>query len=93
MGKNKAIILAIIVLVVVAIAFCYLNQKQKPEGEEMPTTFPKATGNINDAVNAFLQAANDENLVIGKGEDDKTLILSDSKEIGDFNQSANENEF
>lgn len=54
---------------------------------------PQITGNIDDAFDAFIQAADDEQLSAGTGEEEKVLIISDSQEISDFSQSADEYEF
>jgi len=54
---------------------------------------PKATGDINETVDAFIKEASDEKADLGSGEEEKALIISDSQEVSDFNQSADENDF
>jgi len=53
---------------------------------------PAATGDIDDAVDAFLKETVDiGNTVLG-GKDDASLLDEDSQEINGFSQSYNENE-
>ena len=88
MSKNTLILLIVIVVI---FAGWYLYYSKVPkEGE---TVFPEATGEVDDLVNALLQEIEDEQLLIGSLEGDKDLIFSDSQEVSDFSQSANENEF
>lgn len=68
----------------------FLPQKSGSEGEVF---LPKATGNIDETVDAFIKEASDEKIDLGSGEEEKALIVSDSQEVSDFNQSADENEF
>ena len=53
----------------------------------------KATGDIDDAVNAISAfSTNEESFLFGE-DDDASLITSDSQAIGDFEQSYDEGEF
>lgn len=88
MSKNTLILLIVIVVIFTGWYLYYLNIPK--EGE---TVFPEATGEVDDLVNALLQEIEDEQLLIGSLEGDKDLIFSDSQEVSDFSQSANENEF
>jgi len=54
---------------------------------------PKVTGDIDDVVDSFIQAADDEQSSVGTGAEEKTLIISDSQDISGFSQSADEYEF
>lgn len=85
------IILILLIVIVVIFAGWFLYYRDIPkEGE---TVFPEATGEVDDLVNALLQEIEDEQLLIGSVRGDKNLIFSDSQEVSDFSQSANENEF
>jgi len=62
--------------------------------EELPVAVTKpATGNIDDAVNAILAEASDDQALFASVEKDAELIAVDSQAISDFGQSYNENEF
>ncbi len=68
----------------------FLPQNSGSQGE---VSLPKATGNIDETVDAFIKEANDEKIDLGSGEEEKALIISDSQGVSDFSQSANENDF
>jgi uncharacterized protein YpmB len=103
MTKNTTILIAILIVLILVGAFVYYsNMKPKVSSsgneeaqrpEEQKTVLPQATGDIDEAVDALLQSANDEQTAVGNADDDKKLITSDKQEISDFGQSANENEF
>ena len=103
MTKNTVIFIAILIaLILVGVFVYYSNIKPKvsslgggeaQRSEEQKTVMPQATGNIDEAVDALLQSANDEQTAVGNTDDDKKLITSDKQEISDFGQSANENGF
>lgn len=62
--------------------------------QELPVAVTKpATGNIDDAVNAILAGASDDQALFADAEKDAELIAADSQVISDFGQSYNENEF
>ena len=51
-----------------------------------------ATGNIDDAINAFIQDATNEQALAAEEDADASLINLDNQAINDFGQSYNENE-
>ncbi len=61
--------------------------------QELPvvTTIP-ATGNVDDAINAILNEAIDEQALFTDEGKDAMLLGADSQAISDFGQSFNENE-
>lgn len=62
--------------------------------QELPVAVTKpATGNIDDAINAILAGASDDQALFADAEKDAELIAADSQAISDFGQSYNENEF
>ncbi|MCX6761170.1 MAG: hypothetical protein NTZ84_03675 [Candidatus Nealsonbacteria bacterium] len=101
MTKNDAILPIVVVVLVLISAFLFYFSYTSVGPDVSPSdnliiqknNNPQITGNIDDAVNAFIQAAYDEQLSMGTGEEEKTLIISDSQEISDFSQSADEYEF
>lgn len=101
MTRNTAILsTTVIVLFSISAFFFYSSLKKigtevfSPEDLFIKTnTQPKATGNIDDAVDSFLRAANEEQISAGTGEEEKVFIISDSQEISSFSQSADENDF
>lgn len=96
-GRTNLIIISVIILVaVIAGTLIYLfpnSIKDYFAGRSQPSLIPPpATGNVNDLVEALLREISDEQGLLNKEEADAELILSDSKEISDFDQSINENE-
>ena len=98
--KYKRIVLGLAVIGIGVIVYFLLssgallprNSGSQGFGDQ-EVSLPKATGNIDETVNAFIKEANDEKIDLGSGEEEKALIISDSQEVSDFNQSADENEF
>lgn len=95
--KTNLVIISLIILVaVIAGALIYLfpdSIKDYFAGKSQPSLIaPAATGNVNDLVGALTKEISDEQTLLNEEETDAELILSDSKEISDFDQSINENE-
>lgn len=98
--RNGIILLVIITAIIIGaiLAYFYLPQGQplpsfapiKPKVQEIVP--PPATGNIDDAANAFLKELDDEQSLITEEESDALLITTDSQEISDFGQAINDNE-
>lgn len=88
MAKSKLILLIVVVIILVGALLYYLNISKEEE-----TIFPEATGEVDDLAKALLLEIDDEQSAIENIDSDKDLILSDSQEVSDFGQSANENEF
>lgn len=105
--KWKALATLGVVAAVVLIALGYYQfSSRTPEyaGEETPSiagqgemppvaSVTPATGNIDDAADAILAEILDAQSAFAAEEGDKTLLASDSQEIGNFGQSYDENEF
>ena len=96
-GKTNLVIISLIILIaVIAGALIYLfpgSIKDYFAGKSQPSLIlPVATGNVNDLVKALTREISDEQALLNEEDADAELILSDSKEINDFDQSINENE-
>ena len=96
-GKTNLIIISLIILIaVIAGTLIYLSPysiKDYFAGKNQSIIItPVATGNVNDLVEALKREISDEQFLLNEEEADVDLILSDSKEISDFDQSINENE-
>lgn len=97
-NKNLIILLAVASVVIVVVLACYFSF---PEGPSTSYFFPKtqagivppkATGNIDDAVDALLGELIDEESLYEEEDDDVEILISDIQEIGDFGQSIDESE-
>lgn len=96
-GRINLIIISLVILVaVIAGVLVYLFPgpiKDYFAGKSQSIIVPPvATGNVNDLVKALTREISDEQELLNEEEADAGLILSDSKEISDFDQSINENE-
>ncbi len=96
-GRTNLVIISLIVLVAVIVGvLVYLFpdsiKDYFPGKSQSNLTPPVATGNVNDLVEALLREISDEQSLLNEEETDAELILSDSKEISDFDQSINEND-
>ncbi|PIP23103.1 MAG: hypothetical protein COZ91_03600 [Candidatus Nealsonbacteria bacterium CG_4_8_14_3_um_filter_39_7] len=60
--------------------------------EKSVKTIP-ATGSVDDAVNAIIAGASDDQALFIDAEKDADLITADNQAINDFGQSYDENEF
>lgn len=60
--------------------------------ENQEASLPKATGNIEDTVDALIQDSVNEQAILGTEDDVASMITDDSQAISDFGQSYNENE-
>lgn len=69
----------------------YTTEKAAPE-QVAKITPPPATGNVDDAINAFIQDSTNEQALAAEEDADASLIDLDSQEISNFGQSYNENE-
>ncbi|KPJ55347.1 hypothetical protein AMJ47_00545 [Parcubacteria bacterium DG_72] len=92
-NKNLTLIVVIGLIVIIGIAAFLILNPLKPagpeEGEEAGITPPEATGNINDLTDALEKEIIDElNLVYE--DDEADIIISDTEEINDFGQSADD---
>jgi flagellar basal body-associated protein FliL len=103
MTINWKIIIPVLVILVVAAGLIYYQFGIKPLQPQYTTekaapeqaakiTPPPATGNIDDAINAFIQDATNEQALAADEDADTSLIDLDSQAINDFGQSYNENE-
>lgn len=99
MIKSKTFIIGVIVLVVVTLSGSYMLFTWQPPApyisspNKKESGMPKATGNVDDLVEASIRAILDENSLYSEEDNDVSLGLTDNKEINDFGQTANENEF
>ena len=99
MIKSKTFIIGLIILVVVTISGSYILLTWQPPAPYIPSSnkkeagLPKATGNVDDLVEASIRAILDENSLYTEEDNDVSLGLTDNKEINDFGQTVNENEF
>ena len=98
--KRWLFILIIIGLVAVTIVIvAYLLLGPQPEyfyslvGVKKNYSLPTATGNIDDSVSALLKEAGFEESIAAEEDADLEMIKDDTKEVGGFGQSVNENEF
>jgi len=99
--KSGIILLVIITAVIIGAILSYFYL---PQGPPLPTFSsvskpkmleiipPPATGNVDDAVSAFLEEVNDEQPVLTEEESDTSLITTDSQEVSDFGQSINDSD-
>jgi hypothetical protein len=89
----------IVALAIIALAIYSQLGKETPqvaqeqEGAEQQVAVVPATGNVDDAINALVQAATADQAASNQEEGDISLLLADSQAIGDFGQSYNESEF
>jgi len=96
---TKSAVIAVILVLISASFFCYAFINIGPDASSSDnliikkTNKTQITGNIDDAVNSFLQAADEEQAILGTGEEEKTLINSDNQDISGFSQSADQYEF
>jgi hypothetical protein len=90
----KIIAIAIVILVIVVIIVYYQLGIKPSLITEQPAEIipPPATGNIDDAINALIQDAANEQVIAAEEDADTSLIDLDSQEISNFGQSYNENE-
>lgn len=65
------------------------TQVSKPK----EVVIPKATGNVDDVINAALAFSVNDGYVLDEEDVDASLIDADNQAIGDFGQSYGENEF
>lgn len=96
-------IIGLVAVVVVAGVVIYsqlaTQNSQAPQGQvesktEMAKTQSLApTGKVDNAANAILQDATNEQTKLSQEEGDKSLLNLDSQTVSDFGQSVNENEF
>ncbi|PJE69457.1 MAG: hypothetical protein COU98_01965 [Candidatus Staskawiczbacteria bacterium CG10_big_fil_rev_8_21_14_0_10_38_10] len=95
MAAKAKLLIAVVIIIVIAIIFgyYYFNKKTTPEAGQGETILPKATGNIDDAANAMLGELTDVETTLSDVDGDVFIVVDDGKEISDFGQSYNENEF
>lgn len=96
-------IVGLLAVVVVAGVVIYsqlaIQNAPTPQGQvesktEMAKTQSLApTGKVDNAANAILQDATNEQTKLSLEEGDKSLLNLDSQAVSDFGQSVNENEF
>ena len=102
---NWKVVVPVILVVLVAAGLLVVSFSQKPMPQrqaEQPKTVveipqevpvPQATGNIDDAVDALIKEAEDEeNQALGE-DGELPLLTVDSQTISDFGQSYNEKDF
>lgn len=91
--------LGIVIAVALIIIGSYQSGPKTPEASitgktpQAPVAIPQASGNVDEAVNAILVGASDDQTLFFDVEKDAELIAADSQTISDFGQSYNENEF
>jgi len=99
MIKSKTLIIGLIILVAIILFGSYMlltwkSQTSVPSSNNgTETAMPKATGNVDDLVEASIQGVLDENSFYDEEDSDIDLLLSDTKEINAFGQMTNEDEF
>ncbi|MCX6813977.1 MAG: hypothetical protein NT078_02095, partial [Candidatus Azambacteria bacterium] len=73
------------------------DQEQVQETEYVQTPnevfVPRATGNINDVIDAMTALAENEQVIIVEEGNDASMVTIDSQAISDFGQSYDENQF
>lgn len=96
--KNLIILLVVASVAIIMILTLYFSF---PEGSSITYLSlktqagivpPKATGNIDDTVDALLKELIDEESLYEEEEDDVEILISDIQEISDFGQSIDESE-
>lgn len=103
MTTNWKIMVPLIIILVIAAGLIYYQfgikplQPQYTTEKAMPEqtakiTPPAATGNTDDAINALIQDATNEQVLATEEDADASLIDLDRQEISNFGQSYNENE-
>ena len=97
-SKTAVILSLMILLAAVLSVYSVVTNKPKTSSPIADKTqafpvLPAATGSISDTLKAFNSSASSEQTIAKEGEDDANLITSDSKEISDFGQSYQENDF
>lgn len=100
MIQNKILpIMVMILLVISGFLFYYSMVRVGPDAspsQEMTVKLNKQsqiTGDIEDVYSVFIQAASEEQATLGTGAEEKIYITSDSQEISNFGQSADNYEF
>lgn len=97
--KISALLSVLILLVVVLVVYAATASKREVAIKEADKNITDTnallppTGKIDGTVNALNSEANYETETLKAGEDDATLITSDTKEINDFGQSYQTNDF
>ena len=92
----KKIFILIVVLAIFGMSLVYCMSLLKSgvlENNNQGGGVLAPTEDIDDTVNSLLSETDEESAVIGNGQPDKDLITSDSQQVSDFGQSADENEF
>lgn len=97
MPTRKILIPLVAVLAVLVIVFVYcfvfpgrpVTPTPSETGEIVP---PPATGDVDDVVDALLKELSDEEPLFTEEEGDAALVTGDSQEVGDFDQTINEDE-
>ena len=93
--KNKIWVIVIVIIILAIAVYIYYNYRWLPESSEKEEKEeeiipPEATGKISDLVDALEKEIQDELNVIYEEDEDGDLILSDTEEIDDFGQSADD---
>ncbi len=94
--KLKLLILAVLIIVAaiaVALSYYYPVKTITPPSGQEEAVLPKATGNVDDAADAVLQELTDVETIVSDIDNDVSLVVDDEREISDFGQSYNENDF
>jgi hypothetical protein len=102
---KMAVPVVLVVLVVAGLMIIRSGQKLQPTQEEsqainteyvrvpVEIPIPKATGNIDDIIDAMTAFAENEQVITVEEGNDASMVMLDSQAISDFGQSYNENEF
>jgi len=93
------IVLPLFVLMVLFLIFTFYQLKlpgevtqQQGEGQkEKPV--PKATGNIDDAIDAISAFSDNENLLLDQEDSEASLVQNDKENINSYLTTYDENEF
>jgi len=96
MANNIKILVIIVIVFIVIVSGYFIFRKQKSLPNNIvnkPTSHPAATGNVDDAVNAFMQETTNENTEINDEDKDTNLLMSSSQEVSDFGNLINANEY
>lgn len=103
-SKKSFLILVIFsVVIILGLIFSYISTQKEiavllDNGnnlikEKQEISVSPATGNIDDTVDSLLKEVDDENLATKDLEGDLNLIDDDSREVDDFGQSIDEDDF
>ncbi len=97
----RLVLKIILMLVVLVILLLVVYYQLKPSGEstqqqgegQKEKPVPKATGNINDAIDAISAFSDNENLLLDQEDSEASLVQNDKENINSYLTIYDENEF